>query len=777
MHRIKKPILITLGLLILLFAIVILFISPITKHLVEKYDEKYTGRRITMDWAYVNPFTGYIYFSGLNIYEPDSDSLFISANSLSADFALYKLFSNTYEISQCTLDKPRGMLIQNRKALNFDDIIKRFSPDTSAGPSEPLHLNILGIKINEGEFYYNEQVTPIKYFLKRVNIESEGIRWDSDTIVSHFSFMSGVGTGDLEGDFTINTKNLDYRFAAVAHKFDLNIIQQYLKELTNYGIFSASLDADVKAKGNFNDAENITASGMLAINAFHFGKNVKEDYASFDKLILSITELSPKNRKYLFDSVALTRPYFKYERYDYLDNFETMFGKGGSNISSTTADSAQFNLIVEIARYVKVLARNFFESSYKVNRLAIYDGNLKFNDYSLSEKFSISLDPLYVFADSIDKNNKRVKATFKSGIKPYGEAAIHLSINPKDSSDFDMDYRFQKLSAAMFNPYTVGFTSFPLDRGTIELNGTWKVRNGNIQSDNHLVVIDPRVANRLKNKELSWLPMPLILYFVRERGNVIDYEIPITGNLKDPRFHIKDVVLDLVENIFVKPVTTPYRVRVKTIETEIEKSLTLKWPTRSSFLRGNQERFIKRMARFLAENPEASVTIQPMLYTAKEKESILFFEAKKKYWRSIQLGKDHDFSEDDSVRINKMSIKDTSFTRFINDESKGTLLFTTQDKCARIIDSTVVNAKYNRLNEERERIFKSYFQDKEVEKQVVFSDPKTITPYNGFSFYKISYKGEIPKDLLESYEEMNELNDQSPREKFKSVRRKLRRLL
>lgn len=777
MSKIKKSILIGIITIVLLVAVVIVFISPITKYLVEKYDEKYTGREITMDWAYVNPFTGYIYFSGIEIHEAKSDSLFLSANSLSADFALYKLFSNTYEISECTLDKPRGILIQNKSILNFDDIIKRFSSDPTAAPSEPLHLNILKIKINKGVFYYSEQVTPIKYFLKNVTVESEGIRWDSDTIVSHFSFESGVGTGDLTGDFTINTKNLDYRFAAVAYKFDLNIIQQYLKEMTNYGTFSASLDADVKAKGNFKDAENITASGMLGINAFHFGKNVKEDYASFDKLVLAITELSPKNRKYLFDSVSLTRPYFKYERYDYLDNFEMMFGKGGANISATSADSSQFNLVVEIAKYVKVLARNFFESSYKVNRLAIYDGNFKFNDYSLSEKFSISLDPLSVFADSIDKNNKRVSATFKSGIKPFGDAAIHLSINPKDSSDFDMDYRFEKLSAAMFNPYTLNYTSFPLDRGSIEMNGKWNVRNGNILSDNHLIVIDPRVAKRLKNKELTWLPMPLILYFVRERGNVIDYEIPITGNLKDPKFHIKDVVFDVIKNVFVKPVTIPYRVRVKTVETEIEKSLTLKWPTRSSLLEGSQERFIKRMARFLVENPNASISVQPQLYTSKEKESILLFEAKKKYCQAIHLGKNHAFDEDDSISINKMSIKDSVFVRYLNKQIKGKLIFTTQEKCAQLIDSAIVNAKYNRLNSERAHIFTSYFEDKEVAKQVKIQANESTIPYNGFSFYKITYQGEIPEELLEAYREMHELNDLSPREKFKKARRKLRRLL
>jgi hypothetical protein len=35
---------------------------------------------------------------------------------------------------------------------------------------------------------------------------------------------------------------------------------------------------------------------------------------------------------YLFDSVSLTHPYFKYELYDKSDNLQTMFGKEGANV-------------------------------------------------------------------------------------------------------------------------------------------------------------------------------------------------------------------------------------------------------------------------------------------------------------------------------------------------------------------------------------------------------------------------------------------------------------
>ena len=179
----------------------------------------------------------------------------------------------------------------------------------------------------------------------------------------------------------------------------------------------------------------------MAISNFHFGKDANDDLASFDRLSLDILQFSPVNHQYQFDSVLLVRPFFKYDRYEKLDNLQALFGKNGANIKAAADDP---------------------------------------------------------------------------------------------------------LPAAMFNPYLITYTSFPLDRGTIELTGTWKVRGGIIRSDNHVVIIDPRVTVRRKNKGSTWIPLTLIMSFIREKGNVIDYDIPITGDLKSPKFHLHDVLADLI---------------------------------------------------------------------------------------------------------------------------------------------------------------------------------------------------------------------------------------
>ena len=776
--RLKKALIIVSGSILLTIVLVIVLLSPIAKYVVQKYVAKYLGRQITMSWIYVNPFTGYVHISNLKIYDSKSlpaitngDSIFFSAKGVNANFGIFKFLLKTIEIEEISLDHPKGIIIQNKKDLNFSDLITLFTPKKPRTKPAKFHFNILRIKIIDGEFYYHEKLIPINYFIKQVNLDSKGKRWDSDTIGARFSLTQGTGTGEMKGGFTINFKNMEYRFDVIVHKFDLNIIEQYLKELMNYGSFSANIDADVKANGGFDDEENATASGMVAVNDFHFGKTRDDDYASFDKLVLALTEVSPKNHKYLFDSVSLSHPFVKYERYDYLDNVQMMFGKNGANIADAYADPKKFNLVIEIARYIKVLVINFFHSYYKVNRLAIYNGDFKFDDFAISEKFSVGLNPLCIVADSVDKNKSRVKVFLKSGIKPYGNSIVNLSINPNNSGDFDLQYHFKRVPATMFNPYLITYTSYPMDRGTMEINGIWNVRDGLINSDNHLLIIDPRRTTRRKNKNASWLPLPLIMSLIRERGNVIDYQIPITGNLQDPQFHLHDVIMNLLENIFIKPATGPYRMEVKNTETEIEGSLALKWEMRQSSLLKEQEKFVNKMVDFLTDNPEASIAVYPMPYAEKEMEYIQFFEAKKKYFLLTEGSNTGILSEHDSLKVDKNSVKDSLFVAYLNKHVSHTLLFTVQEKCNNFVGSAIVDAKFRQLSRKREDSFLFPFKKKAVENRVKIITAENSVPYNGFSFYKIVYKGELPVALTKAYRKMNGLNNENPREKYKKERK------
>jgi len=282
--------------------------------------------------------------------EECTDTTFISVKGLSAQIAISKIFRHSFEMDQLTLDHPYGIIVKNGTHINIDDLLGKFVTDVKSKISKtPIRLTISNIKIINGEFYFIENIIPINYFIKNVNIESSGFWSDVDSVSAKFSLLPGIGTGNVQGNFTFNTKSLKYHYDLLVQKLDLDIIQQYLKSLANYGAFRANLDAHIISFGNLNAKEDVTIKGNVAINDFHFGKSIHDDYASFKKLSIDIIELSPKNRIYFYDTVLLISPFFKYERYDYLDNIQTVFGKDGSNLTAANDVNADFNLVIEIA--------------------------------------------------------------------------------------------------------------------------------------------------------------------------------------------------------------------------------------------------------------------------------------------------------------------------------------------------------------------------------------------------------------------------------------------
>lgn len=65
-----------------------------------------------------------------------------------------------------------------------------------------------------------------------------------------------------------------------------------------------------------------------------------------------------------------------------------------------------------------------------------------------------------------------------------------------------------------------------------------------------------------------------------------------------------------------------------------------------------------------------------------------------------------------------------------------------------------------------------YFRKRGVADRVKIQESKTIIPFDGFSYYEILYKGDMPPELLKAYQKMNELNAESPRIKYQKEHKK-----
>lgn len=340
--------------------------------------------------------------------------------------------------------------------------------------------------------------------------------------------------------------------------------------------------------------------------------------------------------------------------------------------------------------------------------------------------------------------------TMQSKLNPFGNVNVKVDINPKDLGDFHMDYDVRSLPLPLFNPFMVTSTSHPFHKGTLELYGKWDVMNKQINSHNHLLIINPTLADKVKNTGATKLPMPIIMWLVRNWNHTVDVDIPITGDLSKPTYHFGGVIMDVLKNLFVKPPTFPFRVTVQKEKKKKEDFVMLEWKLRQETLDNDQQGQLKKISRYMFFHPKSQLTVSPKYFEDLEKESILFFEAKKKYYAAAHNLKLSGLSEEDSLAIDMMSIKDSSFVHYLDKHANPSgLEYTVQGKCRNLIGREVVNKKYNEMIVARKKEVMNYFTEKKVTDRVSFDHGVSSIPATGFSHYIFTYTGELPKVVAE----------------------------
>ena len=681
-----------------------------------------------MSWLYVNPFTGSVVAHNIVVYEKGSQDTAIRAANLDVNITIGKLFFKTYELSSITLDQAWANVIQDSLKMNFDDWLQ---VDSTAAP---IHLRICNIQIKSSEIHYHQLSIPVTYFIKDVNVTCSSLQWDVDTTHVEFDFASGTGSGTVKGSMNFNKKSTAYDLQTLVSDFDLKVLEQYIKDFSNSGNFSAFMDADVHTIGNLHSKLDMMTSGKVAFRDFHFGITLDEDYVSFRKFSMNIDSLYPSDKKYFLSSLMLDSAFLKYEKYDSLDNFSRMFGVNGKLVKEAYDKHEQVNVIFLIADYLSELARNIINSEYRISELSITNSKLLFNDYSLLEKFSATTDSVAITARDLDSRKKRSYLTLQSRLIPFGNVNVKLDVNPTDFGDFHLQYALSNVPLPMFNPYFVTYTSFPFNKGAMQVNGTWNVVNKQISSVNHLSIINPSRTDKWKNEGTLRLPVPFLLTLFRDWHRTIDFNVPITGNLDNPTYHLRDVILDVLRNIFVKPPTLPYAVRVQNENINKEEHLMMEWQPMQSQLDHQQSRQLRKISLYLILNPHSHLTISPNYFESDEKETILLFEAKKNYYASGHHLNGGKLSEDDSAAISSMSIKDDAFVQYLNEEAdpNGTE-FSVFGKCRMLIGQGYVNEKYNKMIALRKKGILAFFSNEQQSDRVTYKHAVSVVPPSGFS--------------------------------------------
>jgi len=212
------------------------------------------------------------------------------------------------------------------------------------------------------------------------------------------------------------------------------------------------------------------------------------------------------------------------------------------------------------------------------------------------------------------------------------------------------------------------------------------VQDGRIDSQNHLRVDKMKVGKKVDEHDpgIFVLPLRLAVGLLKDVNGVVELDVPVKGDLKDPEFKVWPIVWQVLKNLLVKAASAPGRLLVRAFEGADESDLE---SVRFAYLQHGpadpQEKTLKQLASALKSKPGLLVDLVPIVDVPAEAREVAVFHAKQAF---LFPGKP-TLDGADSTRVLELSARDPAFTAYVEQRTASMDGKSLHDRCLGLLGS------------------------------------------------------------------------------------------
>lgn len=682
------------GLLLLLF----LLLSPILKWAIQKYDVEYTNREILIDQLWINLFTGYVELGGVEVKEEKSNERFLAFSKFSLNIELTDLLKDRLTIHDPLMENLYIQVLRHDSVLNMNDMIRKFTSPANE-PADtgttPFEYNIFNTRLENATIYIYNQNPETKLTLDSLRLHLPLISSSNPNMHADTRFLINSG-GAVENSLDLNMNTLDYAMTSTIDKLNLQFLYPSLKAMMNVKSFNGLLSVRMETKGNFNAADHIACKGKLRVEQFSIIDPLDNPLMGVDTLSIDIDSLNTGQGIYKFNNLTLWKPVLLFELYDNGTNFDRLMTSYSAETADTVSTPDYANIFSMMAGYISEIASEYAVSDYSSEKIRMYNSHITYKDYTLHETFLFELTEMNLNADQLSSAHELINLSMESILNGSGLLKATLSMETANLKNINLEYSIRGLRVSDFNPYTVYYVAFPFLNGDIEYICKTTIKDGKLKSSNKINVNKVNLGGKIENRTAFDLPMKLAVALLKDQHGDIHLDVPVEGDLNDPKYKIGKIIWQVLKNIIIKAATAPYKLLAGMFggnEDEL-KELVFE-PVQYEGLTSKQEKQLKMIAKILKEKPGLKAEFTQMNSIPLATEQVALRDMKIDFLRDvkkIEKGGPEQWEDTDSLL--QFDKRDSMFVEYINNRSaiKDTLM-PISEKCIRIIGKAELESR------------------------------------------------------------------------------------
>ncbi len=198
----------------------------------------------------------------------------------------------------------------------------------------------------------------------------------------------------------------------------------------------------------------------------------------------------------------------------------------------------------------------------RVDRVRLNGGTVQFIDRTANPDFRTSLDDVQLSLGGFALDNlSGVAIDLQAKVDDDAPLAIKGVLSePGSETPADVKITLTGYDLTATSTYVGRYVGYEVDKGKLSLDLDYKLDRAKLSGRNDIVAQRFSLGRKVESAEATTLPVKMALAVLRDSKGRIALDVPVSGNLNDPKFSLRNALAGTFSNILQRAVTSPFSI-------------------------------------------------------------------------------------------------------------------------------------------------------------------------------------------------------------------------
>ena len=304
--------------------------------------------------------------------------------------------------------------------------------------------------------------------------------------------------------------------------------------------------------------------------------------------------------------------------------------------------------------------------SIRIDAVTVQDGTMDFSDAHLPRQFRTTFHNLGGRVSGLSSEmNSRAEVDLRGNLENHSPLQITGAVNPlRDDLFVDLTISFKDIELSPATPYSGTYLGYEIDKGKLFLDLKYHIENKQLKAENKIFVDQFTFGNTVESDKATKLPVRLGVALLKDRNGQINLDLPVAGRTDDPKFSIWGVVWQVVTNLFVKAVTSPFALLSSMFGSSEDLSNVVFAPGSATLVPAEHKK-LDTLSKALTERPGLKVELSGYVDQKRDPEGyrLELLQQKMRQEKYLELAKNKQLKEGEDAE--KITIQPAEYSRYL----------------------------------------------------------------------------------------------------------------